>query len=47
MGRAKPHYGVAFSQNDLAEELKTITAPVLVMHGDDCTMRNGLSSHSG
>jgi non-heme chloroperoxidase len=37
MGGAKAHYDgiVAFSQTDFTEDLKTITAPVLVMHGDD------------
>src|SRR5271169_478085 len=37
MGGAKAHYDgiVAFSQTDLTEDLKTITAPALVMHGDD------------
>jgi non-heme chloroperoxidase len=37
MGSAKAHYDgiVAFSQTDFTEDLKKITAPVLVMHGDD------------
>jgi non-heme chloroperoxidase len=37
MGGAKAHYDgiVAFSQTDFTEDLKKITAPVLVMHGDD------------
>ena len=37
MGGAKAHYDgiVAFSQTDFTEELKKITVPVLVMHGDD------------
>src|ERR1700677_2861393 len=37
MGGAKPHYDgiVAFSQTDFTEDLKKITIPVLVMHGDD------------
>jgi non-heme chloroperoxidase len=37
MGSAKAHYEgiVAFSQTDFTEDLKTITVPVLVMHGDD------------
>jgi non-heme chloroperoxidase len=37
MGDAKAHYDgvVAFSQTDFTEDLKTITIPVLVMHGDD------------
>ncbi len=36
-GDAKPHYDgiVAFSQTDFTEDLKKITVPVLVMHGDD------------
>ena len=36
-GGAKAHYDgiVAFSQTDFTEDLKTITVPVLVMHGDD------------
>ena len=36
-GRAKAHYDgiVAFSQTDFTEDLKKITVPVLVMHGDD------------
>ena len=35
--RAKAHYDgiVAFSQTDFTEDLKKITVPVLVMHGDD------------
>ena len=34
---AKAHYDdiVAFSQTDFTEDLKKITVPVLVMHGDD------------
>jgi non-heme chloroperoxidase len=37
MGGAKAHYDgiVAFSQTDFTEDLKAITVPVLVMHGDD------------
>ena len=37
MGGAKAHYDgiVAFSQTDFTEDLKHITVPVLVMHGDD------------
>src|SRR5438876_8602419 len=37
MGGAKAHYDgiVAFSQTDFTEDLKEITVPVLVMHGDD------------
>ena len=37
MGAAKAHYDgvVAFSQTDFTEDLKKITLPVLVMHGDD------------
>jgi non-heme chloroperoxidase len=37
MGGTKPHYDgiVAFSQTDFTEDLKKITVPVLVMHGDD------------
>jgi non-heme chloroperoxidase len=37
MGGAKAHYDgiVAFSQTDFSEDLKKITVPVLVMHGDD------------
>jgi non-heme chloroperoxidase len=37
MGDAKAHYDgiVAFSQTDFAEDLKKITVPILVMHGDD------------
>ncbi|HYZ30747.1 MAG TPA: alpha/beta hydrolase [Crenalkalicoccus sp.] len=37
MGGAKAHYDgiVAFSQTDFTEDLKRITVPVLVMHGDD------------
>ncbi|MCE3551480.1 alpha/beta hydrolase [Pseudonocardia sp. RS11V-5] len=36
-GSAKAHYDgiVAFSQTDFTEDLKRITVPVLVMHGDD------------
>jgi non-heme chloroperoxidase len=37
MGGAKAHYDgiVAFSQTDFTGDLKKITIPVLVMHGDD------------
>jgi len=37
MGGAKPHYdGIpAFSQTDFTEDLKKISVPVLVMHGED------------
>jgi non-heme chloroperoxidase len=37
MGGAKAHYdGIkAFSETDFTEDLKVITAPTLVMHGDD------------
>ena len=37
MGGVKAHYDgiVAFSQTDFTEDLKKITVPVLVMHGDD------------
>jgi non-heme chloroperoxidase len=37
MGGTKAHYDgiVAFSQTDFTEDLKKITVPVLVMHGDD------------
>ncbi|MEN5201048.1 alpha/beta hydrolase [Pseudomonas wadenswilerensis] len=37
MGSAKAHYDgiVAFSQTDFTEDLKRLTLPVLVMHGDD------------
>src|SRR6201987_3251679 len=37
MGGAKAHYDgiVAFSQTDFTEDLKKITVPVYVMHGDD------------
>jgi non-heme chloroperoxidase len=37
MGGAKAHYdGIkAFSETDFTDDLKTITAPTLVMHGDD------------
>ncbi|AGL17070.1 alpha/beta fold hydrolase [Actinoplanes sp. N902-109] len=37
MGSIKAHYDgiVAFSQTDFTEDLKKITVPVLVMHGDD------------
>ena len=36
MGGAKAHYDgiVAFSQTDFTEDLKKITVPVLVMHGE-------------
>ena len=37
MGGAKAHYDgvVAFSQTDFTEDLKKITIPMLVLHGDD------------
>jgi len=37
LGGAKAHYDgiVAFSQTDFTEDLKKITVPVLVMHGED------------
>ena len=37
IGSAKAHYDgiVAFSQTDFTEDLKKITVPTLVMHGDD------------
>jgi non-heme chloroperoxidase len=37
MGGAKAHYDgiVAFSQTDFTDDLKKITVPTLVMHGDD------------
>jgi non-heme chloroperoxidase len=37
MGGIKAHYDgiIAFSQTDFTEDLKKITVPVLVMHGDD------------
>jgi len=37
MGGAKAHYDgiVAFSQTDFTDDLKKISSPVLVMHGDD------------
>jgi non-heme chloroperoxidase len=37
MGGAKAHPDgiVAFSQTDFIEDLKKITVPVLVIHGDD------------
>src|SRR5688572_32674255 len=37
MGSAKAHYDgiVAFSQTDFTDDLKKISVPVLVMHGDD------------
>jgi len=37
MGGAKAQYDgiVAFSQTDFTEDLKKISVPVLVMHGDD------------
>jgi non-heme chloroperoxidase len=37
MGGAKAHYDgiVAFSQTDFTDDLRSITVPVLVMHGDD------------
>jgi pimeloyl-ACP methyl ester carboxylesterase len=37
MGGAKAHYDgiVAFSQTDFTEDLREITVPVLVLHGDD------------
>jgi len=36
-GRAKAHYDgiVAFSQTDFTPDLKEISVPTLVMHGDD------------
>jgi non-heme chloroperoxidase len=36
-GGAKAHYDgiVAFSQTDFTEDLKTISVPILVMHGED------------
>jgi non-heme chloroperoxidase len=36
-GGAKAHYDgiVAFSQTDFTEDLKKISVPVLVMHGED------------
>jgi non-heme chloroperoxidase len=37
MGGAKAHHDgiVAFSQTDFTDDLRKITVPVLVMHGDD------------
>lgn len=37
MGGAKPQYDCikAFSETDFTEDLKAITAPVLILHGDD------------
>jgi len=37
MGAAKAHYDgvVAFSQTDFTKDLKEISVPTLVMHGDD------------
>jgi non-heme chloroperoxidase len=37
MGGAKAHYDCikAFSETDFTEDLKSITVPVLIMHGDD------------
>jgi non-heme chloroperoxidase len=37
MGGAKAHYDgiVAFSQTDFTEDLKKISVPTLVMHGED------------
>jgi len=37
MGGAKAHYDgiIAFSQTDFTDDLKKISVPVLVMHGDD------------
>nr|WP_242025578.1 alpha/beta hydrolase [Leptolyngbya sp. FACHB-36] len=37
MGGIKAHYDgiVAFSQTDFTEDLKKISVPTLVMHGDD------------
>jgi non-heme chloroperoxidase len=37
MGGAKAHYDgiVAFSQTDFTEDLKAVSVPALVMHGDD------------
>src|SRR5262245_53110335 len=40
MDGTKAHYDgtVAFSQTDFTEDLKKLTVPVLVMHGDDDQM---------
>ncbi|GAB2664408.1 alpha/beta hydrolase [Gordonia jinhuaensis] len=37
MGGAKAHYDgvVAFSQTDFSDEMRSVTIPVLVLHGDD------------
>ena len=37
MGCGQAHYDgiVAFSQTDFRDEMKTITAPMLVLHGED------------
>jgi non-heme chloroperoxidase len=37
MGGAKAHYDCikAFSETDFNEDLKSITVPVLILHGDD------------
>ena len=37
MGGAKAHYDCikAFSETDFTEDLKAITVPVLILHGDD------------
>jgi non-heme chloroperoxidase len=37
MGNAKAHYDCikAFSETDFSEDLKRITVPTLIMHGDD------------
>jgi len=37
MGGAKAHYDgiVAFSQTDFTADLKKVTVPMLVLHGDD------------
>ncbi|MCP1475648.1 pimeloyl-ACP methyl ester carboxylesterase [Pseudomonas sp. EB276 TE3739] len=37
IGGAKAHYDgiVAFSQTDFTEDLKKVSVPVLVMHGED------------
>ena len=37
MGGAKPQYDCikAFSETDFTEDLKALTVPVLIMHGDD------------
>ena len=33
--RQGAHDGISFSQTDFTEDLKKISVPVLVMHGDD------------